>query len=672
MKRCPRCGQIYAEDDVRYCRRDGALLREDHSLPSDAASTMILPGATAADAPRTQLLPGETARADDAPGMFDASADAGMKRRRSNVERRWGRGALLLAALLLLIGAGLGAWVYTSFTEREEQPVVSFQSAQFARLTSTGKASGVCISPDGKYVAHVLDDGGRQSLWMRQVATTSNVQIVPPAEASYRGLTFSPDGNHIYYTVFEREDRSGTLYQVPVLGGATRKLRAGVDSSVTFSPDGRRMAFFRRSIIEGVREDALIVANADGSGEKQLVAGSRDERLFRGSFSGPAWSPDGRLIAYPFGNFVENQMTIAAVATEGGAVKMLTAPRWFAIRQVAWLADGDRLLFTASSNAGEPYQIWQLSSSTGESHRVTNDLNDYRIFSLATNPNALAAVQGEIVSNVWVMPAGDSARAVQLTSELNNNSEVAWMPDGRVIYNSNAGGSVNIFQIEATGGSPKPLTADAQSNGAPTATRDGRYIVFMSDRAGRPNIWRMDADGGNQVRLTDGVDLYPQISPDSRWIVYQSWVGEAKLRKVSIDGGQFEQLTDYVAGRPAISPDGQHIACTYQESTGAPVQFAVIPFAGGPPLKTFPLPREGEIPANLLRWTKDGREVVYARTNGGVSNLWAQPLDGRPPRQITNFTADRIFWFDFSHDGKRIALSRGTQTSDVVLIKDFR
>jgi eukaryotic-like serine/threonine-protein kinase len=630
---------------------------------------MILPGASAGTPP-TQLLPSDAARTHHNAGTLGAAADAGTERLRGGAGRR--RGVVLLAGLLLLAAAGVGALVYTSSTEREgRRPEVSFQSAKVARLTSTGKSGGVCISPDGKYVAHVLDDGGRQGLWVRQVATSGNVQIVPPAEVSYRGLTFSPDGSHIYYTVFEKDDRGGALYQVPVLGGDARKLRTGVSSGVTFSPDGGRMAYFRRSIVEGVREDALMVANADGTGERQLVAGGKDERLFRGPFSGPAWSPDGRLIAYPFGNFLDNQMTIAAVGAEGGEVRMLTAPQWFAVRQVAWLADGARLLFTASSNAGTPYQIWQVSASTGETHRVTNDLSDYRIFSLATSPNALAAVQGEVVANIWVMPANDSGRAVPLTSDRNNNSEAAWTPDGRIIYNSNAGGGVNLYRIDAGGGSPKQLTVTSQSNGAPVATGDGRYIVFMSDRDGRPNIWRMDPDGSNQVRLTDGVDLYPQISPDGRWVVYQSWVGEAKLRRVAIDGGRFEQLTDYVAGRPAISPDGRHIACTYQESTGAPVQLAVIPFAGGPPLKTFPLPREGETTSNILRWTKDGREVVYTRTTGGVTNLWAQPIDGRPPRRITNFTADRIFWFDFSHDGKQIALSRGTQTSDVVLIKDF-
>ena len=90
-----------------------------------------------------------------------------------------------------------------------------------------GEVMGVSLSLDGRYVAHVIDDGGQQSLWVRRTAAPSGVQIVPTAAgASYRGFTFSLDGNFVYYTVSEKDDRRGTLHQVPVLGGASRKLLA--------------------------------------------------------------------------------------------------------------------------------------------------------------------------------------------------------------------------------------------------------------------------------------------------------------------------------------------------------------------------------------------------------------------------------------------------------------
>jgi serine/threonine protein kinase len=68
----------------------------------------------------------------------------------------------------------------------------------------------------------------------------------------------------------------------------------------------------------------------------------------------------------------------------------------------------------------------------------------------------------------------------------------------------------------------------------------------------------------------------------------------------------------------------------------------------------------------------DGRAIVYGITRYGVTNLWAQPIDGSAPKQLTNSISDRIFDFDFSRDGKRIAFSHGTVTNDVILISNFR
>src|SRR5207237_3005810 len=118
------------------------------------------------------------------------------------------------------------------------------QTMNIARLTSTGKARNAAISPDGKYVVHVVDDGEQQSLWMRQVSTSSNVQISPPANLIYHNLTFSPHGDYLYYVAWDKKTPF-TLHQMPVLGGASRKLVTDIDSVVTFSPDGKQFAFLR-------------------------------------------------------------------------------------------------------------------------------------------------------------------------------------------------------------------------------------------------------------------------------------------------------------------------------------------------------------------------------------------------------------------------------------------
>jgi hypothetical protein len=88
-------------------------------------------------------------------------------------------------------------------------------------------------------------------------------------------------------------------------------------------------------------------------------------------------------------------------------------------------------------------------------------------------------------------------------------------------------------------------------------------------------------------------------------------------------------------------------------------------------VKVLDVPSSVNINAGL-RWTLDGRALNYIDTIDGVSNIWSLPLDGGKPVQLTDFKTDQIFWFDFSREGKQLALSRGTQTSDVILIRDFR
>ena len=184
----------------------------------------------------------------------------------------------------------------------------------------------------------------------------------------------------------------------------------------------------------------------------------------------------------------------------------------------------------------------------------------------------------------------------------------------------------------------------------------------------------MDADGGNLKQLTDAPgDVYQQSSPDGRWVVFHSSrSGQFSIWKISIDGGEPVRLTDRLTLNPTVSPDGTLIACFYREDQpNAPFKLAIIPFAGGDPVKVLDIPHSVHGPSGL-RWTPDGRALTFVDTINGVSNIWSLPLDGGKAVQLTDFKTDQIFWFDFSHDGKQLAVSRGTQTSDVILIRDFR
>ena len=300
---------------------------------------------------------------------------------------------------------------------------------------------------------------------------------------------------------------------------------------------------------------------------------------------------------------------------------------------------------------------------------ITSDLGSYSTVSLTADFTQLATVQTEALANLWVMPGFDAARATQITQGRNFIREPSWTSDGKLVYSSNIAGGSDLYLMDARGGNPKQLTANSGMNGQPSTSPDGRYIIFSSDRTGAPHIWRMDIDGGNQKQLTDNPDVNPHCSPDGRWVVYVSNANKDTIWKIAIDGGQPLQLTEKLSFAPAISPDGKQIACFYFEDQNSPARLGILPSQGGQPVKTFPLAAQA---GTNLSWTADGSAIVYVVTSAGVSNLWAQRFDGSPPKQLTNFTSDRVFWFDFSRDGKQIALSRGNQTSDVVLISNIK
>src|SRR6202142_1645325 len=159
-------------------------------------------------------------------------------------QHRWGMASLAIAALIVLGAAGIG--VYSVFHRPAAKP---FENFSITQITNNGRSVAAAISPDGKYLLSAVEDGGRQSLWLRNIATNSDTQVIAPAEASYQGLTFSPDGNYIYFlkAVSLAGDRSSlfNLLRAPVLGGVPQMVVRHDDSGATFSPDGKRMAFVR-------------------------------------------------------------------------------------------------------------------------------------------------------------------------------------------------------------------------------------------------------------------------------------------------------------------------------------------------------------------------------------------------------------------------------------------
>jgi len=585
------------------------------------------------------------------------------------------RGALLVLATLMAVIAGVAFGL--SKLIGLNQPKAPLTAMTVARLTHTGKAARAAISPDGMYVVHVIEESDKQSLWLRQVATSSEIQIAPPAEVTYIGITFSPDGNFIYYVRGRQRDlregsfgERGTLYKMPALGKAEKKLIENVDGHITLSPDGAWLAFVRQYPNQG--KSALMLAKADGAEEKELAT-----RKFPDNFlpAGPAWSPDGKIIACATNNFTSDRpyRGVVGISVADGAEKPIGSKHWYGVtRRLAWLTDGSGILVIGAEYSRGLNQIWRLSYPGNEAQRVVNDLNDYADLSLTADSKTLAAVRADRLVNIWVAPDGNAGRAKSITAGAGREDGIrglTWTPDGRIIYRSMAGDvpQLRIMGADGTGG--KQLSVDGNEHFDPAVSPDGRYIVWSSSPTGRRHIWRMDIDGANPRQLTSGSNEWqPEYTPDGKWLVYQA-MGYS-LWKTPTDGGAPTQLTGGLSSRPAIALDGKWVAFNRLDEASGQWRIAVIRFEGGSPHKIFNVPSSSIYRA--IRWTPDGRGVAYPITLGSVSNIWTQPLDGGPPRQLTDFKDQLIFDFAWSRDGKQLALSRGVVNSDVVLIGNFR
>jgi serine/threonine protein kinase len=583
-------------------------------------------------------------------------------------------GVIGLAALAIVLTV---AYRWTATQTSSKSVSSSSGTMKIARVTSTGTADKAAISPDGKYLVHVASESGQQSLRVRQVNTNSDVEIVPPSDVKYAGLTFSRDGDFIYYVAAEKNSFTSNLYQIPVLGGNERRLISNVSSAVTFSPDGQKLAFIRN--LPDAGEDALMIADAHGGGERKLTV-----RKLPNFFRFVAWSPDGKTIACSAGSFVPSYTTyVVEVALESGREKQIGTQSWRFMGQLAWIGNGSALILAASeqeSGSFDAEQIWYVSYPEGEARRITNDLNNYTGVSLTSDSNRLVTVQSETSANVWIVPNGDSNRATRTTTgsgKIDGRYGLASTPEGKIVYASKASGNLDLWMMNGDGTNQRQLTENSRINNHPAVSPDGRYIVFASDRAGAPNIWRTDIDGSNARQLTKGSgEDNPQFSPDGKWVVYTLLgAGKPTLWRVSIDGGAPQQLTDKYTAAAAFSPEGQSLACLYRdEQPNAPLKLAIFPVEGGQPTRVFDAPTLTEEVSLVLspRWTTDGRALTYVVTSAGVSNIWLQPINGGAPRQLTEFKSDRIFSFEWSRDGKQLLVARGMVASDVVLISNFR
>ena len=575
-------------------------------------------------------------------------------------KHKLGTGLTIGVIVVLLAAAIFG--VYTLVLKTRHVP---FERFSIENLTNNGHVILAAISPDGKYLLDVRDENGLQSLWLRHIPTASNTQVVAPAGTRYGGLTLSPDGNYLYFVRRDDEEHTiASLYRAPVLGGNPQLLIKDVDSPVTFSPDGQHLAYLR------ARHDSplwdLLVANKDGSPDRALFTGVS---ILSDSHT-PAWSPDGKVIVIPLTQPTADTFTgllvVDAASGKRETRAVLDAPLFL---HPAWMPDSSGMIMTsvAVQNGLQNRQLLFLSYPQLQVRELTADTNNYWLLSLASDGRSLVTTQSQFKYEVSLAPAQspDALRPVQLSSHL-VVWRWSWTPDGWLVFPQ--GGDIRI--LDPKGGEKVVMSDKSHLPDQVAVCGNGRYLVYRQlGKAAKTaeNLWRMDANGSNPTQLTFGHnETDVRCALDDKWVYYMDAADNFLPKRVPLEGGAPEAVFDSVLGGAALSPDGKTLVTL---ETREVEHKLMLKFVSTTDKKSW-YHDVDQRASRPLEFTADGKAVAYTVHEKGVDNVWLQPLDSSPYRQLTHFTSERIAQFAFSPDGSQIAFERGHTESDAVLLRD--
>ncbi|HMI52109.1 MAG TPA: protein kinase [Candidatus Saccharimonadales bacterium] len=577
-----------------------------------------------------------------------------------------GKRKIFLALVTVAVALAAVAFaVFLVLKNGRHDSLLSAQNMHIQKLTQSGKAGGVAISPTGQYVVYVLRDGEYQGLTMRQVATGSDVQILPPSISIFYGLTFSPDGNYIYFTQASKENQLfSSLYKMPAFGGTPQQILRDIDTSISFSPDGKKFAFVRGVPDKG--ELNLLVANADGSEERVLAA--KASNVSTAGLLAPAWSPDGKTIVFAsLQPAVGSQLLELSLAD--GATRTLYSTHGD-LGRPHWLPNGSALLVPMRDEGPAAQgQIWTISHPSGEAQRLTNDLTDYSLpwLDLTSDGSSLVAVEFSFATDIWAVPAGDPSHASQITSGgpaiLNvsalGNDRIVFQTRNRDVYTANFDGSKQTL----VAGSDRRISFVSGCD-------DGKHIVYDATKGDDTDVWRMDSDGSNPVQLThDKTAMLPACGPDSQFLTYFN-AASSVVWNIGINGEHPVKLDLPNRSGPfaLFSKDNKFIL--YRSGNPAMMQmrerFVVAAAAGGAPVYSLEVPQGSFIGQGPPLWSRDYRAVELTITRAGATNIWRLPLPGGPMKQQTNFAYGVIRAFCTSPDGKYIFAARGTRSADII------
>jgi serine/threonine protein kinase/Tol biopolymer transport system component len=645
--------------DLRRLQRDSSSGQENAAQPASSVAT----------SPQAEGWRGKEPPASFAPTAASSSSTVIGVARQHKLR-------IAVFSVLALVLVAAGAFGIYSLIHRSIP--IPFQNFTMTQITNTGKAEEAAISPDGKFILNVQNDNGLHSLWLRNVPTGSDTQIVAPAAAVYASLAFSPDGNYVYF----RKAAGGTLgdwdlYRTPVLGGMPQTIAPDVDSNIAFSPDGHRIAYARANDPE-VGKYRFLVANSDGTDETVLRIEPSTADLLP-AFLG--WSPAGNRIAFTVNRPNDALGVVRLFDLSRKQVLPFASFSNEATQEVLWLRNDSLAVIYQRKGAIGRGQIGVIRSPGAQIQPITRDTNAYSTLTVSADGKTAATVQTRITNTLELLTGAGGHSAVVSLPQTQDVQGFTWTADGSLLISD--GRSVQRLGAD---NSPRITTVSDPSASLIDVQRCGdRYVLLTwAFHAGNGiRIWRANTDGSGLKQLTKGpVDGYPACSQDQKWVYYINPNGSPTIMRVPFEGGEAEPAPwpavplMFGVGGQAISPDGELLvfrANMQVINAPAAVKLAVVQlFSPSSPrlISTDPRIWETFNYVNNFTFAPDGKSVAYIIRDKGVDNIFVQPLDGAAGHQVTNFNADSIAKFAWSPNGKTLAILHTHDTSDVVLLQE--
>jgi serine/threonine protein kinase/Tol biopolymer transport system component len=561
-----------------------------------------------------------------------------------------------IAVIVLLLAVG-----YAIQLHRKPHTEHGFRAGDIVKVTTSGNVVDAIISPDSRYVIYSVEQSGQESLRLHQVDPPADIERIPFRDGHYKGLTFAPDGNRFYYT-FDPHGYYHDLYEAPVLGGTPRKIVDDIDSPAAISPDGRQLEFVRLNAPKSIAE--MHIVGVDGSHDR-IVATRPISNQFLAL--GAAWSHDGKTIYS--GAFDEHSKAfLAGVDISSGEQRPLSQAQWDFVGKVSLLGDAQTLVFPILMPRSESYALAQFSIADGRWSAITTDSASYdQAQSAGTD---IVTVQTNRLSSVWIAPASAPTSVQRITPPAGHFHAIVWSPDGTIVSSNQTGAFENLWSL-ARDGAAQQLTQGDFVDINPTVSSSLRTIAFTSNRAGGWTVWTVDKNGNGLRELTGGEGITwsdSSFSPDGSILFGTESGGHSHILRMKRLGEAPSQLLDVDASSPVVSPSGKFMACKIRDkASDMRWEVAEVNLDTLQVVRRYP-----NIPVDLdrdLRWLPDGTALTYQREENGVSNLWKTAISTGAEVQITHFKEDRIFSFDWSAEGRDLAMVRGIAASDVLLIR---